>query len=249
MTDDGVTVVLIPSSDDVEIASTEDLGVVEIKPREKGLSVEKLGADEWLWVISFLDARSAVRLWMAASLKKKVGISESSDCWIGVLKSLAGDRDMDDIKFRLTAHVVGGSSSDNRTLKGINLVRSMYENRKCGRSGCLQIFQENSNFGDSCHYHSGKMRLKKLTCCGQPKFNLPGCKRGFHDAQFFNIISSARPNEKEKEKEKEKQENNEQDNDGGASLPSPSLPPINKIAVSSPSAPFPTPGRLFATTS
>ena len=72
---------------------------------------------------------------------------------------------------------------------GLMIMNFFYKQRKCFRSGCLQLFSERYNYKDSCAYHPGKCGAGKiLTCCRNNGFKSAPCKRGFHDGKVFDAI-------------------------------------------------------------
>jgi hypothetical protein len=170
--------------------------------KQEVILVKSLTEDDWIVVMSFLDVKDAVRLWIGICLQKQ-GIGRQHMVWEPVIGRLLGERTLDDVALRLNMY------SEGKTVReyGLDIIASLFMTRRCSRSGCLRTFCEKENFADSCAYHPGRMKRQFLSCCRGKNFRVPGCKKSYHDAHYFNLLMAPRietDNSTDNEKEKRK---------------------------------------------
>ncbi len=167
-------------------------------------SIMDLDADCIAYLFLFLEPKYAIRLWIVCRWNC-YGITPQHKVWKGVVKNLLGSErlnDVDEIYSRLNI-IYSSDNSQACPIDNIVFMKELYRERKCGRSGCYKIYRELDNYKESCCYHPGTKRSTKLSCCKAKNFSFPGCKYGYHNGHFFNVLYSERPKD-DKEKEKEK---------------------------------------------
>ena len=116
--------------------------------------------------------------------------------WDDILQELLGEERMTnivEIYSRLNINYIPDSGKEC-PINQLELMKELFKDRKCGRSGCCSVYREINNNKEACTYHSGTLRAGiKLSCCRAKNFRAPGCKHGFHNGTFFNVLYSARP--------------------------------------------------------
>ena len=142
--------------------------------------------DIWLHVFEYCqDLKQCVLAWIAFGLPKT--ISRHHEIWHQLLERYfyRQGKDLED--------VLGMIATPIDSFTGLDLFARLYSRKKCSRSGCFKQFKHIDNHSHACHYHSGKMKSSKtLSCCLATSFATEGCKKGWHDASFFEMVYRTR---------------------------------------------------------
>ena len=144
--------------------------------------------DIWLHVFEYCqELKHCVLAWIAFGLPRT--INRQHEIWHQLLERyfLRQNKDMESI-LDMMANPIDSFS-------GLDLYARLHSQKKCSRSGCFRWFRHLDNCSHACHYHTGKMKSNKtLSCCRASSFLSPGCKRGWHDASFFEMVYRPREN-------------------------------------------------------
>ena len=140
----------------------------------------------WIIVASYLDNIAYLIRWKIALSKKSSQFSyERKSFWLTLIEQFFHSQLLDTStclsKIRLSTI---SDSTDTAYL-----LKELFSKKKCSRSGCLRFYREYKNNHGSCKYHPGKKSSSGyLSCCREKSFQAPGCKSGYHDGLFFNMV-------------------------------------------------------------
>ena len=140
----------------------------------------------WIIIASYLDNIAYLIRWKIALSKKSSQFSyERKSFWLTLIEQFFHSQILDTntclSKIRLSTI---SDSADTAYL-----LKELFSKKKCSRSGCLRFFREFKNNHGACKYHPGKKNSSGfLSCCREKSFQTPGCKSGYHDGLFFNMV-------------------------------------------------------------
>ena len=139
----------------------------------------------WCHTASFFPSLSSfVFFWFSVPELVRSEHTHNAVFWTSLLKYLCLDRNRNYNEFSKRLGI-------NDT--GIFMVRQLFRQKLCSRSGCYCRYTEWCNAPTACSYHPGKLRPNGLlSCCRGKGFRSAGCKTAFHDGVFFNLVHMAR---------------------------------------------------------
>lgn len=134
----------------------------------------------WYNIASFLPSlKLFVIVWQI--LGQNLFISKDDELfWLHMVKAFCTSRliDLDNIINRLCIDY-----------KGIELIKILFSNKICSRSGCYKKYCEINNCETDCLYHTGKLSSNGcLTCCRGQGFKSVGCNTSFHDGLMYRMV-------------------------------------------------------------
>ena len=140
----------------------------------------------WIIVASYMDSIVYLLRWKIALSKKSTQFSfERKLFWLTLIEQFFNSQALD-INSCLTKIRLSNISDSADT---VCLLKELFSKKKCSRSGCLRYYREYTNNNGVCSYHPGKKNSSGyLTCCREKSFQTPGCKRGYHDGLFYNMV-------------------------------------------------------------
>jgi hypothetical protein len=162
------------------------VGSADDGARTVDAAVAAIPIDVWIHIFQYFDRLSTVvRVWVAFGLRRR--IDKHHPLWTVLLRHYFAlhNKDMD--------KMLGYMSIPTITSIGLDLYGRLNAHMRCSRSGCFQYFQHIDNYENACRYHPGKLNnVGKLSCCRVTAFSAPGCKLGWHDASFFELVHRPR---------------------------------------------------------
>lgn len=168
----------------------------------------KLFDEIWRRIFNFLHPNEVVKSWISIPIIRQKTLQKEDLMAVAKMEIESYGHDFKAVCSRL------GMLTEK---DGLVIVNSFYKQRRCFRSGCMQLFSERYNFKDSCLYHSGKQGAGKvMSCCRGHGFKSVPCKSGFHDGKVFDAIMITPT----------KDVNNEKNTSAIKSTVTTSLPPI-----------------------
>ena len=149
-----------------------------------------LSAELWCEIFYyFRDIKDAIRTWIAFGLRKV--ISKQHQIWMFLLVDLLKDSTISSFLQRINCPTLPAQK------QGLVFLSRIYQQKKCCRSGCFQMFSEIQNTSKLCRFHSGKMTsVGNLSCCREKSFRVVGCKTGYHCGDFYDYVFSLRDDSK-----------------------------------------------------
>jgi hypothetical protein len=151
--------------------------------------VELFHRDIWYHIATYFKTlKSFVRLWASYPALFRRILWSDAEFWGGLVQYFLFSR-QESIQLVDVPKLHFG----NQMTDGLNLVKRLFYNKKCSRSGCNNHFMEWENSKSACRFHPGKLGpTGKLSCCGGKGFRSPGCTTTNHDGTFYSMVHMVR---------------------------------------------------------
>lgn len=132
----------------------------------------------------FISLKSFARFWWSTPHLVRSTLTHNSRFWMGIIRHFC------EIQYLDFSQITGRIDIRDR---GIYILRSLHNSKRCSRSGCYQMYTEWDNNSTQCMYHPGRLRAGgHLSCCRGKGFTAPGCKAAFHDGAVYTFIHMRR---------------------------------------------------------
>lgn len=142
-----------------------------------------LFCDEIWWHLAgyCINLKDIARVWLSCPKLFRNERLQSAQFWKYLISSFN------------STHIPRILKDINNVQCGLDILRFLFTEKVCSRSGCYRNFIEWENDSICCKYHSGKLNTTGyLSCCRGKGFSSLGCKQGSHEGRTYSLIHSRR---------------------------------------------------------
>jgi len=142
--------------------------------------------DIWIHLSSYFDnIKYLLRLRIALNKRSSQFDMERLTFWLKIVEQFYKGQREDYYNFLQNLSHTNIFQANNASA----ILRELFSNKKCSRTGCFKIFTEISNKNGTCKFHPGRKNSSGfLSCCRERTFQSEGCKKGYHDGFFHNVV-------------------------------------------------------------